>query len=64
MTKLRYIGPHTAVDVPLPPYGHVVAQVARGETYDFPAELAPGLLEQTTNWEAVKSTAKPAKDGD
>lgn len=64
MTKLKYVGPHTAVEVPLPPYGHLVAVVERGETYDFPPDFAAGLLDQPTNWEAVKAAPKDKKGGD
>lgn len=64
MTKLTYVGPHTAVEVPLPPYGQIVAVVERGHAYDFPADFAPGLLEQPTNWVPAKAAPKEKKGGD
>lgn len=60
--RVRYVGPHAAVNVgesdgPL---------VNHGEIFETTAEHADRLLEQTDNWEAVKASSKAdkAKGGD
>src|SRR5437868_817089 len=47
--ELRYIGPHDAVEVPLPDGSQ--PEVEHGHPHDFPKEYALLLLEQPTNWE-------------
>jgi len=58
--ELRYIGPHDAVEVDLPPDQAPTQRVliGRGEKHDFPAEVARRLLEQDTNWERASATSK------
>ena len=56
MPALKYIGPHDAVEL-----RDVGVTVARGESFDCPAELAKSLLEQPDNWQAVKA-AKTEKE--
>ena len=46
--KLRYSGPHDAVDVVLPDGSTV--EVARGASADFDKETAESLLEQEGIW--------------
>ena len=46
--KIKYIGSHRAVDVPLPFGGHVRCE--RDKTAQVPDSLGKGLLEQTANW--------------
>jgi hypothetical protein len=52
MARVKYVGPHDAVDV------HGVGTVAQGETVEVSAELGKSLCEQATNWQPV--TAKTA----
>jgi hypothetical protein len=57
---LRYVGGHADVFVPLPD-GSADVYVARGKTAVFPDDVADSLLEQESNWKAVKpATAAPA----
>lgn len=62
--KLRYVGPHEAVRVPLPGGGE--ATIAHGEVLDTTDTHGEGLLEQAANWELTPerspkdSTSKPA----
>ncbi len=61
--RLTYIGGIDSVDVPLEYGGEVT--VARGETADFPDELAQRMLEQSDIWklaDAPKAKAKKAGD--
>jgi len=58
---LRYIGPHDEVVVMLAD-GSESEPVARGGLFSTSAEHAKALLQQKTNWEAVKASAK--KDGE
>lgn len=60
--KVRYIGPHAAVEVVLPS-GAYSEPVKQGEVFDTTDEHAEALLEQTTNWEPVKAPEKK-KGGD
>ena len=64
MPSVKYIGPHDAVDVPLP--NGTEATVKHGEALETTGEHAAGLLEQPSNWEAVKRAApvKEKKEGD
>jgi hypothetical protein len=59
---LRYIGPHDAVEVPLPDGSQ--PEVEREKTLEVSdREFAERLLEQTSNWELAKpAKEKPAKD--
>lgn len=52
--KVEYAGPHKAVDVPLA-NGHVIT-VRRGESAEFPEQVAKGLLDQDT-WVKPKAAA-------
>ena len=61
MSKVRYIGPFAAVDVVLP--SGAFAHVENGELFETTDYHATALLEQPTNWEAPKTTAKK-KGGD
>jgi len=56
--KVEYVGPHSAVDVPLA-NGHVIT-VRRGESVDVPEQLAKGLLVQDTWAEPKKAAPKKA----
>lgn len=55
--KLKYIGPHDAVEVPLPFGGFIT--VKNGEVKDLPDSLSEGLLEQKDNWKKANK-----KDGE
>ena len=55
--RLRYVGPHQAVQLP-DLDGKVVK---RGETVDVPAGVGQSLLTQAGNWEQVKPAGKQAK---
>jgi hypothetical protein len=61
--RLRYVGPFSAVTVPLGDDQYVV--VKRNHQAEFPADVAgnksEGLLAQPDNWERVASAKK---DGD
>jgi hypothetical protein len=57
MPELKYVGPHDAVEV-----RDVGATVARGESCDFPADLAKSLLEQPDNWQPVKAKKTTEKE--
>ena len=50
--KLVYIGPHSAVMVPLPLGGE--AECKHGEPMNLPDSLCEGLLEQPSNWRKAK----------
>lgn len=54
MAKVRYVGPLVAVEVVLP-NGLVTPPVSRGQVLDTTAEHARSLLEQESNWAAVKA---------
>lgn len=56
--KVEYVGPHAAVDVPLA-NGHVIT-VRRGESAEFPEQVAKGLLVQDTWVEPKKAAPKKA----
>jgi len=57
--RLKYIGPHDGVEVPLPGGREIV--VLRGEVADVtPDEYAARMLDQPSNWERVTHT-KPVK---
>lgn len=55
--KVRYIGPHDGVYLPLPDGGE--ALVERDGELEVPDELGARLLEQASNWAA---TAPPPAD--
>lgn len=56
MALVKYVGPHRpGVAVP---YGLGEIEVVFGEPTEVPDDLAQGLLEQPSNWEAVKPAAK------
>lgn len=57
--KVEYVGPHSAVDVPLA-NGHVIT-VRRGEAVEIPSQLAKGLLIQDTWAEPKKAAPKKAE---
>jgi hypothetical protein len=56
--RIRYIGAHDAVTLPLP--SGIEVEVARGGECDVPDVLGASLLEQAVNWEAVKAPTKAA----
>lgn len=63
--KVRYVGPHDAVEVPLPD-GREDAVVEHGALLETTEEHAKALLEQASNWEPVgvkKTKEKEASDG-
>lgn len=55
---IQYVGPHKAVDVPLP--GNKWATVARGESIEVDDAHGKALLQQKENWEA-KAAAKKSE---
>ena len=59
MPTLRYIGPHDGVIVMLPD-GSESEIVKHGSLFSTSAAHAKSLLEQKSNWEAVKAS----KDGE
>jgi hypothetical protein len=61
--RVRYIGPF--VDGVLIPYGLGGEFTApKGEPVEVPDDLAAGLLDQPSNWEAVPSATKKEKVSD
>jgi hypothetical protein len=56
MARVVYRGPHDGVVLPLPYGGEV--ECKRGEAVDVPDSLAPSLLEQESNWQAVAPARK------
>lgn len=67
MKRVRYIGPHLAVDVLLPTGGALIGVRRGGEPVSLTDEHAARLLDQSSNWElvvektkGVKSDGKPA----
>ena len=61
---LRYIGPHDEVELNVLPrvVGERWEAVKRGDTIAVHPDVAPGFLEQPTNWEPVaEPSAKPGK---
>jgi hypothetical protein len=55
--KLTYVGPlGDGVDVP------GLGDVAPGSPVDVPDDLAAGLLDQPSNWQAVTTTTKSSKE--
>lgn len=59
--KLIYVGPHDGVRVLLPGGGEVA--VGHGQSADFPAQLATGLLEQPANWKRGNGKKPAAEEG-
>lgn len=70
MKRIKYVGPHDAVDVPVAG----LEGVERGKPVELDDELAAALLEQVDNWQPVqppskraaskKAAAKPAAAGE
>lgn len=62
--RVRYIGPHDEVEVPLGDGTAVTVQ--RNHQAEVPAEIAGnskhGLLEQEANWEKVEPAARATRD--
>ena len=56
--RVKYVGPHDAVDV-----AHLVG-VKQGESVEVSTELGKSLLEQETNWQPVTATEKKKGAGD
>lgn len=62
MAKLKYVGPHDAVVVPMPLGGEQI--VGRGEVLNTDRQHGQDLLEQPANWEEVSGVTEVAqKDG-
>lgn len=55
--KVIYIGPHEAVNVPIPTGGTIPA--VKGQAVNVPDSLGPGLLAQPGNW--TRPADPPAK---
>lgn len=62
MVKVRYIGPF--IDGVLIPYGLGEITAPHGEPVEVPDDLAAGLLDQPSNWEAVPSATVKEKVSD
>jgi hypothetical protein len=60
--RVRYIGPF--VDGVLIPYGLGEFTAPHGEPVEVPDDLAAGLLDQPSNWEAVPPATKREKVSD
>ena len=58
MRRLKYVGPHDAVEVPLVDGSTVV--VERDKIGEFEDAVAASLVEQVNNWETADGV-KPAK---
>jgi hypothetical protein len=58
MPKLKYVGPHDAVDIP----SLGLLDVKRGDSIDVDdKDAAENLAAQSENWEAVKPPKKSTK---
>lgn len=57
---LKYVGPHAAVDVPLPSNRWARAE-RNGEPIEVDDDQGKALLAQAENWSAVKEPKKPAE---
>lgn len=57
--KIKYVGPHRAVELERPDGSF--AEVEHGETLETDEGHAERLLEQESNWQPVKAAAKSAK---
>lgn len=57
--RIEYHGPHDGVEVPLAD-GRVI-EVMRGQSAEFPEEVAKNLLEQSTWHEAAPATEPTTK---
>ena len=55
--RIKYVGSHDEVEIA--DTGQVCA---RGKSVDVPDELAESLLDQPSNWEAVKATTTKNKE--
>lgn len=55
---VTYIGPFDEVWVPV---GQLELTCARGASIEVPADVAEGLLGQTSNWEPAKPATTPAE---
>gem|GEM_PF-5575658 len=63
MQKLKYTGPHSAVEIEVAPRKWVT--VERDGTIEAPKALADSLLEQADNWQQVgKPAEKKSTDTD
>lgn len=58
--RLKYIGPHDAVELDLPDAQSV--RVARGEVVTVPDEYGERLREQESNWQFVSHMGAPSAD--
>lgn len=59
MPKVKYVGPHVAVEVEVAPRKWV--SVAHGDTVEVGNDLAAALLQQVDNWqETTKKGSKTA----
>lgn len=56
--QIRYVGPHKAVDVPLPSNRWARAE-RNGEPIEVDDDQGKALLEQKENWAEVKVEKKP-----
>jgi hypothetical protein len=56
MKRIKYVGPHDAVDVPVAG----LEGVKRGAVVEVRDEVAESLLEQVDNWHPVKPVKRPA----
>ena len=68
MAKVKYVGPFESVEVVLGGFaGHDAprsAAVKRGETFETSDDHSAALLDQPSNWEAVKSHHAKKKEGE
>lgn len=58
--QIRYVGPHAAVDVPLPSNRWVRAE-RNGDPIEVDEAHGKSLAEQAENWVVVKEPKKPAE---
>jgi hypothetical protein len=57
MKRIKYVGPHDAVDVPVAG----LEGVKRGAVVEVRGEVAESLLEQVDNWHPVNPVTRPAR---
>lgn len=60
--KIRYVGPHEAVYLPLPDGREEM--VERHHQVEVPTDLANSLLEQEENWKPAPKRRRKSDDGD
>ena len=58
--KIRYVGPHAAVDLALPD-GDWLTGIEQGALIQVDDEHGQALLEQSDNWKAEKGDEKKRK---